>query len=415
MAKKKANLNLLKEGEEYVSIFFRSATGLDLFYPLKDEGWFLTEGNPAPFIDEKQGLYVIPHWPVLDYLERVAEESASQKNRQYAEEVIQILREVTRPPIGRKIDNFETWYSFSKIISALPTDVIKIEDIELIGDWLDTQFTGISLVGHEIGDNFLPKLLKSDDQHDVELAIRVVDVISRIKWVDKKAGYIDTRKEPITAIELYWLNKIFQSNARAIGQKCGLTTLNMLRLRLAEITSENNLDRLSYIWRPAIEHHQQNRGVDKDIKSILLSALCDVLLGYVEKNSLEAKDYVRQLFNDESQISVRLAIYATDERFDILGEVFQEAFKPSLLDVRLIHELCSLLAHHFDELPLENKTQVIEAIEGLTEIWIHDREETEASNADLRLRWLSAIKETQDKRVHELYRKYTAITKHELD
>jgi len=129
MAKKKVDINLLKEGGEYASIFFRSATGMDIFYPLKDKGWFSPERNPAPFIDMKQSLYRIPRWPALDYLERVAEESALPGNRQYAEGLMQILREVTRPPDGEKVDNFNTWYSFSKIISSLPTNVIKIEDI----------------------------------------------------------------------------------------------------------------------------------------------------------------------------------------------------------------------------------------------------------------------------------------------
>jgi len=415
MAKKKVDINLLKEGEEYVSIFFRSATGLDIFYPLKDKGWFSPKRNPAPFMDEKQGLYRIPYWPVLDYLERVAEESTSQENRHYAEELMQILREVTRPPNGEKVDNFKTWHAFSKIITALPTDVIKLEDIELIADWLDTQFTVISLVGYEIGDKFLLKLLKSNEQREVELAIRVIDVLSRIKWVDQKEGEYGTQKEPVTSIEPYWLKEIFQSNGHAIGYKCGIIVLNMLRSRLTDVINENNLDRLSHIWRPSIEDPPKGCSWDNDVKNVLLSALRDALLGYAEKNSQEARDYVRQLFTDELQIFVRLAIYATDVRFDIFGELFQQVFKSSMLDIRLIQELHSLLSHHFDELPLENKTRVIEAIERLSEIWIHNREETEASNANLRLRWLSALKETKDERVHELYEKYMAITKHEPD
>jgi len=139
------------------------------------------------------------------------------------------------------------------------------------------------------------------------------------------------------------------------------------------------------------------------------------LLGYAEKNSQEAKNYVRQLFTGELQVFVRLAIYVTDVRFDIFGEVFQQVFKPSMLNIHLVEELHSLFSHHFDELPPENKTRVIEAIEGLSEIWIHNREEMEALNAKLRLRWFSPLKETKNERVHELYEKYMAITKHEPD
>jgi hypothetical protein len=409
----KVAMDLLNQGEESISLFFRNATGLDIFYPLREAGWFSPEQNPAPYRDEKQGLYIIPHWPVLDYLERVAKESALPENQHYAEALMLILREVTWPTSGERVDNFRTWDSFSRIISALPSDVIKIQDIDLIDDWLNTQFPDISLVGYEVSEKLLPKLLKSDNQREIELAIRVVDVVSRIKWVDKKVANNKIRKETITPIDPYWLNRIFQSNAQVIGYKCGLTALNMLRSNLREVNSKNNSDQLSYIWCPAIEDNQQRR-IAMDIKSILLFALRDALLGYAEKNSLEAKDYLRQMFDDGSQVALRLAIYATDRRFDLFKEVFQEAFKPSLLDIRLLHELHSLLAHHFNELTPENKTQIIEAIEGLSEIWIQDRQVTAISNAHLRLRWLSALKETKNARVHELYRKYMAITEPEL-
>ena len=117
---KRAAISLLSEGEEYVFLFFRKAKGLDIFFPLKDSGWFSADKNPAPIKHATEDVYTIPRWPVLDYLEKVAIESALPENKVYAEALMQIMRDVTRPLNAKKVDNTTTWWAFSKMISALP-------------------------------------------------------------------------------------------------------------------------------------------------------------------------------------------------------------------------------------------------------------------------------------------------------
>jgi hypothetical protein len=406
---KRAAMSLLSEGEEYVFLFFRKAKGLDIFFPLKDSGWFLADKNPAPIKHATEDVYTIPRWPVLDYLEKVAIESALPENKVYAAALMQIIRDVTRPLNAKKVDNTTTWWSFSKMISALPTDVIQLDDIELIADWLDTRFPQANLVGTEIGESFLPKLLISDGVHDISLATRVVDVATRIKWVDIRTGDNETKKEPTTSIDPYWLNELFKgsNNAKKLGEKCGSSVIELLRSRLSE--ASRDLDHVSYIWRPAIEDHPQNHSDTRDIKSILLSALREAFLGFAERNPEQFRDYVRLLFSDKSQVAARLAIYLSDRRFDVLNQVFAQAFESKLLSAPFRHEMYSLLANHFQDCSEPEKSRLLDAIDSLEASWA-EQDVKVVATASLRLGWFSALKNSGNDRALLLHSKYLSVT-----
>lgn len=86
-----AVLNALdSEGKEYQNYFFSKAKDLKWFRPLKDLGYFQPSQNPPPQESDEKGLYMIPVWPALLYLEKLSPELARPENRNYAGEIIQI-------------------------------------------------------------------------------------------------------------------------------------------------------------------------------------------------------------------------------------------------------------------------------------------------------------------------------------
>ena len=108
-SKQVAVLNLLEEGKEYQDYFFRTKEGLIWFYPLKERSYFVAENNPKPQENKEKGWYTIPRWNILDYLEKISTKSAKPENHQYAEELMQIIRDVTRPKDAERADNYRTW------------------------------------------------------------------------------------------------------------------------------------------------------------------------------------------------------------------------------------------------------------------------------------------------------------------
>jgi hypothetical protein len=215
-------IDLCRRGEEYGNYFFRGLRKKDWVYYLKSFGFF--QGNPHPIEDRKQkGFFAVPHWPVLDYLERVSKECCEPANRELAKELMEIIREVTRPKDRKKADNYRTWWYFTKIMADLPTEVITLEDIGLLSDWVDSIFS-TTLVGDELGKALLPKLLISHDSKDWEKAAKVVEIVTRIRWVERRHSEAEVERVPIAVIDLYWLRQLFKKNGppprREMRQTC---------------------------------------------------------------------------------------------------------------------------------------------------------------------------------------------------
>ena len=167
-----AVLNALSsEGKEYQNYFFSKAKDLKWFRPLKDSGYFQASNNPPPQESDEKGLYTIPVWPAVLYLEKISPELSKLENRSYAEEIMQIIREVSLPASGTKADNYRTWTAFTRILSNIPVDLIQSSDLDLLGDWIKSQF-GTSLLGREIGQHLVPKFLQSNNPRDLKKAVK---------------------------------------------------------------------------------------------------------------------------------------------------------------------------------------------------------------------------------------------------
>jgi hypothetical protein len=405
---KESAIALLDEGEEYVALFFRKAKGLDIFSRLKEKGWFSPDKNPAPVEAREEGYNSIPYWPVLEYLEKISSDCALPENREYAEELMEIIRSVTRPPDTNKVDNYRTWHSFTKILAKLPTDVIRVEDIELVADWLDSRFS-TSLVSGEIGRSLLPKLLKEESGHDLMLAEKIVEVVTRVRLVEKKMPIVRDRREAVPVLDPYWLNRLFEQNGKKLGEKCGRSVIDLLQKRLFEVMRYGDQDRFSYLWRPVIEDDERNLAHMREAENILVSALRDTLFGYSNRDPNSAKNYVKEFYSKGSQVLTRLALHITNERYDLFREVFWDVLSPDLFNRNLQHELYLLLDNRFREFAHEQQSRVVEIIDDLVADWV-EGEKRETANAYIRLEWLCALKEKGNRRVDQLYEKYLKIT-----
>lgn len=399
-------IDLCRSGEEYGNYFFRRLRQKEWVYYLKSSGFF--QRNPEPIEDPKQrGYFAIPFWPVLDYLEQVSKECDKPENQELAKELMQIIREVTRPKGGKKADNYRTWWYFTKIMANLPTEVITLEDIGLLTEWVYSNFS-TTLVGDELGKTLLPKLLASADTQDWEKAAKIIEIVTRIRWTERKYGESDVEKVANTAIDLYWLRELLKKNGLLLGEKCGKAVVEVLKTRVREVLSSRD-DLYCYIWRPAIEDHEQNIG-DNEARHVLISALRDVLLGYSKSGDAEVKGILRSLLLDDLCVLKRIALYVLDGQYELHGELFWEILNAEIFNSNLGHELYNLLTKHFKECSPERQNQVITIIRNLTREW--DKEDDKASlDARLRLKWLLPLKGQGNDDADKLYEEYLIIVK----
>jgi hypothetical protein len=388
------------------SYFFDQVTGLVWFNFLKEKGYFLASHNPHPRETKETGSYTIPSWPALRYLERISKACARPENRNYAEELMQIIREVTKPKDTEKADNYRTWWYFTQILSNLPTDVIKLEDIDLVSDWLDSHFS-TALVDEELGRSLLPKFLNSPADEDWKKAAKLVEIVTRIRWIERKIGE-NTKKEPATAMGEHWLGELFKANATRLGEKCGNDVITILKSRLEEVLKSKKDDRYSDIWRSAIE----DQSIGEDVKNILVSGLRDILLAYARKAGKEEIETVRGLFAQPLLTIKRVALYVINELYHIHGKLFWEVLHADLFIVHPQHELFELIKRHFRNFSPKQQNRVIDVIALLTRDWT-DKTQKNVLDAQVRLDWLLAIKGQGNDRADTLYQEYLQSTKYD--
>lgn len=406
-------LDLLKEGDEYVRFFFRKAKGLGVFDALKQDGWFAPDKNPAP-IQAENGGFRIPDWPAAEYLARAAVDTNNPGEHRYAEEMMQILRDVTKPADGKKRDNYRTWWRFTTILAALPLDVIKEEDAELISEWIDSAF-GNTLVITEISSKFLPKLLDDGSERSLELAYRILEVVTRIHWKDKKGLDGNIHREAVFRVDPYWAKKLLQKNVKSLAIKCGIEVVTLLLERLKAVIKEDDHDRFSYIWRPAIEDHPQNKTQQLEIENILLTAIRESAVPLIDAHEyqVEGRKLVTELLDSDLQTFKRLAFYLVNESFFALQDIFYDKISTEWFEASFRHELYNLLSNRFNNFRPNERDRIVQIIDGLVVDHPEPEQRKRLTNHQ-RLVYLSAIHQKGHAAAGELYKKYSGDSDKEL-
>lgn len=137
-SKQQSFVKLMKDGEDQERHGFQllsKRTDLGIFFDaLVKEGLFDPARNPGPVASDTPGYYRIPYWPPLLYLEAAAGLAAGQADAVLADKIMGVIRNVSlwRDSSGKPCDNHTTWYSFAKVLGALPASAVSLADIDLV-------------------------------------------------------------------------------------------------------------------------------------------------------------------------------------------------------------------------------------------------------------------------------------------
>jgi hypothetical protein len=101
----------------------------------------------------------------------------------------------------------------------------------------------------------------------------------------------------------------------------GAAAVEMLSRRLTEYIGAPEEDKYSYIWRSAIEDHEQDAHKD-DLRAVLVDAVRDSVLGATSDSSPETSSAVQALLESPYSILVRVGIFACGEHYGNVGAVF---------------------------------------------------------------------------------------------
>ena len=398
---------LIKNDPPLENYLFKKLVSVEWLLPSKEKGYFNPNKNPVPQPAEQKGYYTIPHWNVLDYLERVSKQITKESDSKYAQTLIEIIRAVSefRMRTGERIDNYRTDWMFVKIMTNLPVSFVKIKDIELIQQYLNSHW-GTTLVASEVGKGLLPKLLKSGEKGK---ALKLLEIAVSIKWINK-----DREEEPVPLMEEYWLNDLFEKNRRDVLNLFPLAVALIITKKIEEIINKKQSE-FNVIWIPAIEDHPQNQFPHR-FQNVLVRMARDLLNVAVNKDEKNAKGVLNELLQQSHPIFKRLSISVIDTNWGNCLDLFWGiADRNILADSNLRHEIYTLFKGHFNSFSNEEKDKIRK--------WIEDGPDWKGREEDEQLHerqvaywkqcWLSALLPSGSKPAIELYEKCKRITETE--
>jgi len=385
------------EKPQLQSYFFKEVTGLKWFDELKKHGFFNPECEPKS-----------SDWPILIYLEKTALELPD--NHRYIDEYLEFIRSVSSYSKNIPDANTRTWWYLAKLLRFIPTDRLLESDVEHFKLWLSSPDK--MLVGLELGEQLLPRLLQDPQAIKNIIAEGLLKVFLTIEW--RPSRYDRIRQEPNLILDDYWANQVFKTIAGLVGENLGVNGLKLIQSALEEVLNYQSNDKTSFIWRPAIEDHDQNKE-HEDPENLLVTLFRDALLSLNFGNSA-SREYVLDLLDSELLTLQRMAIFVLGEkRSDFIEEIGHVVAEKFFDKTSVHHELYHFLNKSYRLLYDAKKTDVLDLIvknsEGSAD---PDAEETtqKIQNAYGMLRLLSAINGQGFQKADDFYQAQLEITSH---
>ncbi len=415
--------NLLKNDARRV-YFFKKLSSIEWFRPLKEKGFFAPERAPCPKPDDEEGHFIIPYWDVLDYLEKVSKQVKQPGNERYADELLEIIKDITNYHIkhDRILDNYRTLW-FVKILVNLPNDKITDEIIDFIPIWLDSKFDN-DLPASEILNNLLPKFLSDENsEEDIKKAEKIVSYITQIKWISKYSEQYKKEMdeaEPETIVDTYWLQYTFINKklAEKVGEKCSENVIFDIADKLKNIFDQKYKGQydLSYIWCGSMFNTSE---VVFRAKEILTLILRDILLAKAKANKEITRNIIEEFLGDKYPYPLfkRLVLFLIGSVWDTYKDIFWKMLdkdKDSTLfnDPHYEAEVYTILQRHVSQFSLEEKEKIKKIIEEkVPQDPYPEDKDREYYQASWRQFWYSAMK--SDEYFKDLYERYKDVTKTE--
>lgn len=404
----KSMVGFMARSEQHESrgfeLILKTAAPEDFFDELQAHNFFSGANNPRPQpVEGQDGYFRIPYWPALSYLIRVAEIAGERGDVDLGTKVMAAARSIeTYRDADGEVDNYHTRAALAEILAAVPVACVAIEDVRNVEAHLRTTW-GNSLSIPKLS-KALGRFLRSPDEGGHAKAVALLQASTQLR----KASESERSTHDIVSVaDSYWLEQLLEKNAEALGLSGKRAALDVLSDRLRLLFSDDYVSKNSWLWRAAIEEHEQNHDWDHLVNAFV-DTFRDALSAWVGAEPEAAKPYVGDMLADESQIVRRLAIHACRTHWDVLEDTFMGAVSlKHFEDFGHLHEMYMLLNDQFEHCDAQCRATILRLILSLSEGGELVPDERDRRK-HLQRNWLHAIKGKGVREIDDAYELLTA-------
>lgn len=346
---------------------------LDFFEDFKSNGFLVPTIKYKQIVDG--GRVMAPFWPSLIYLEAIAKRVDGKGiNQKYALEVSEILCNA----LNTEYDNYRTVFKLIEIASTLPEYAIKEGIVESIAKHLISDIDD-SLSLSTFINKLLPKILDRGD-----LANSIFLCVKNIYSPNKNFDPRMISERQYFKADSYWHNLFAREYSFKIAKIVGENFVLELAPLLNHLFPSGPSDIPSWLSRPAIEEHSQNREWYTS-QNILIASIRDGLLGLCDQDIEGSKDIV-SLFYKGTKIQRRIAVHIISEKYFDDTSFIEKILDANLFDDDCIHETYNFLIKNYSKFPDTLQDSIYR---NLTSVY-------DANSADEKIlrklfRWLSSM------------------------
>ena len=181
----------------------------------------------------------------------------------------------------------------------------------------------------------------------------------------------------VGVLNSYHLGEVLRPSASKLGERCGAAAVDMLARRLTDYIGSAEDDKYSYMWRSAIEGHEQDAHKN-DARAVLVAAVRDAALGATSTSSPAALAIVKSLLQSPYPTLTRVGIYVCGEHYGTVGTAFWECARDNwFIDIPYWHELYWFINKAFSRFSVAQRAQFLGFVERLRGDWSDESRQLE--------------------------------------
>ena len=361
--------------------------------PLKEDGWFNPERNPAPQeMVGSPGNYHMPTWYALNYVARAAKHPDIPVGI-----LVKIVNDIVKDIVndadasGESIGNSQTAWRLIDIIGTFPVGMIDARHIAFIRTALKTSGVEVGLlITEEVGETILPKLL---DAGEKELILALLKVILDEMDADSLKDAVENREQPI---------------AKLCGVEAAQSGLKRIQTLIVD-------DPHVFFWIQLVEG-DASKNADEDYPEFVVRFTCRLLQFATPESITETVAALLQESRRESRaIFGLIALNAIKHHYADLKRLFWKWQGNPLEEVWLKPGLYDLIQTRCTEFSDAEIEQLLHWIESAQDAALpEDAEKRAEVLAYGKREWLSALVGTGKEKVLAAIEKYERINPEKL-